>query len=189
MRVVAGTLGGRKLRAPRGQSTRPTADRIKEAMFSILGPPPTGACVLDLFCGSGGLGIEALSRGAASAVFVDKAATAIDALTANLEALQIRDRATMMRADFTAALGKLVQSNVTFDWVFLDPPYAADLATAAIVALGAPGLLAQTAVLVVEHDKRAQPYSQIGPFSLDDRRRYGDTELSFYVKIPAGEQP
>src|SRR5688500_5845100 len=121
MRIIAGTLGGRRLQAPAGDDTRPTADRVREALFSILGPPPEGARVLDLCAGAGGLGLEALSRGAASAVFVDADRRAIEALRANIEALGVGATSQVHKGDARTQLRKLAGP---FDWVFADPPYA-----------------------------------------------------------------
>src|SRR5258708_36248773 len=123
MRVIAGAYGGRRLQAPRGQATRPTAARVREAFFSILGDIDE-LSVLDLFAGSGALGIEALSRGAARAVFVERAPRALDALRANLEALGIeRDRADVRALDARAAARTARARGETYDLVFLDPPY------------------------------------------------------------------
>src|SRR5436309_4205711 len=120
MRIVAGEWGGRTLRAPPGGRTRPTADRVREALFSILGPID-GLRVLDLFAGSGALGIEALSRGAAQATFVERARPALTALRANLEALEIS--AEVHAGDARAFLRNAAQAGRTYDLVFVDPPY------------------------------------------------------------------
>ncbi len=174
MRIIGGTLGGRRLRAPRGADTRPTADRVRESLFNILGPLD-GARVLDLFAGTGALALEALSRGAASAVLVDKAAEPVRCIAENARALGVEDRARVVRADALAALSRLPGP---FDLIFLDPPYALDVAP----VLGAlPPLLGDGARVIVEHDRRTPPPGTV-PLSLVDRRRYGDTEVSFYAK-------
>src|SRR3954466_10096047 len=121
MRVIAGIYGGRRLQGPPGTAARPTADRVREALFSILGDRVQDARVLDLFAGSGALAIEALSRGAAQATLVDGAAPAIRAITANLEAIDAD--ATVVRAEARRFLGGASRSGRSYDLVFLDPPY------------------------------------------------------------------
>lgn len=128
MRVIAGRFGGRRLAAPRGAATRPTADRVREALFSMLGSLD-GASVLDLFAGTGALGIEALSRGAAQAVFVERDRLALSALRANLAALGLgaeggEPQVQVRARDAVAALGGAIEQGETYDLVFLDPPYA-----------------------------------------------------------------
>ena len=178
MRIIAGALGGRRLRAPAGDSTRPTSDRVREALFSILGPPPEGAQVLDLCAGAGALGLEALSRGAAGAVFVDQDRKAIDALRANIDTLGLQDRSQVHRGDARSVLRRL---NGKFHWIFADPPYRSGLAGPLLAELGADGrLLADGAVVVVEHDRRLPPADRHGCLVRTDLRRYGDTEVSFF---------
>ena len=174
MRVVAGRYGGRRLVAPPGSATRPTSDRVREALFSILGPGVAGARVLDLYAGSGALGIEALSR-AASAVFVDHSARAIAAVRANLEALGIE--ADVRRMEARAALRPPSGRPDAYDLVFLDPPYrrAAELGRELSEAL--PAVLAAGARVVSESDRRA-PLELA--FPLTDERRYGDTIIRIH---------
>jgi len=168
MRVVAGRYGGRTLKAPRGRDVRPTADRVREALFSILGPLD-GVRVLDLFAGSGALGIEALSRGAASCVFVDVDTRPVEA---NLEALGID--AEVRRARALSAL----DANDQYDLVLLDPPYrdAARLGPELTEAL--PPVLSPSARVVSESDRR-QPL-ELG-LPLSDERRYGDTLIRIHT--------
>jgi 16S rRNA (guanine(966)-N(2))-methyltransferase RsmD len=182
MRIIAGAVGGRRIRAPRGMATRPTSDRVREAVFNILGAPPHGARVLDLYAGAGALGLEALSRGAASAVFVDRDAGAVRCVQENAAELGLHERARVLRGEALPSLRKLATAGERFTWVFVDPPYASGEAAAALDALGAPPapLLDDDAVVVVEHDRRRAPDDQYGALSRADRRRYGDTEVSFY---------
>ncbi|HUH03373.1 MAG TPA: 16S rRNA (guanine(966)-N(2))-methyltransferase RsmD [Kofleriaceae bacterium] len=183
MRIIGGTLGGRRLKAPAGATTRPTSDRVREALFSILGPPPAGARVLDLCAGSGALGLEALSRGAAAAVFVDRAAAAIQCIRANVESLGLADASRIHRGDAVAALRGLTGGD-PFTWVFIDPPYASDAAAALLSALGNGALLAEDARIIVEHDRRNEPDSSYGCLVRTGSRRYGDTVVSFYSPAP-----
>jgi 16S rRNA (guanine966-N2)-methyltransferase len=175
MRVVAGLFGGRRLISPAGSATRPTSDRVREALFSILGPGVEGARVLDLFAGSGALGIEALSRGAASAVFVDSSARAVTAIHRNLETLGID--AEVRRIDARAALRPSSSPRDPYDLVFLDPPYrrAAELGRELSEAL--PAVLAAGARVVSESDRRA-PLELA--FPITDERRYGDTIIRIH---------
>jgi 16S rRNA (guanine966-N2)-methyltransferase len=180
MRVIAGSARGRRLAAPPGSDTRPTADRVREALFSILGTPPDGAVVLDLFAGAGTLGIEALSRGAERAVFADHGRAAARVLRQNLEVLGLTDRAEVHVGDATRFAARLGREGRSFSWIFLDPPYAAGLADATLEAVGAGRLLAPDGTVVVEHDRRAPPQPEHGHLLKADCRRYGDTELTFY---------
>jgi 16S rRNA (guanine966-N2)-methyltransferase len=174
MRVVAGMYGGRRLAAPAGSSTRPTSDRVREALFSVLGGSVQGARVLDLYAGSGALGIEALSRGAASVVFVDRSPRAVAAIRANLEALGID--AEVRRLEARAALRASARGDA-YDLVFLDPPYrhAAELGRELSEAL--PAVLAPGARVVSESDRR-DPLELALP--LVDERRYGDTVIRIH---------
>ncbi len=175
VRVVAGAYGGRRLVAPPGDATRPTSDRVREALFSVLGPAIAGARVLDLFAGSGALGIEALSRGAASAVFVDRAPAAIKAIRANLEALGMEG--DVRRLEARAALRMASARAEAYDLVFLDPPYkrAAELGRDLSDAL--PAVLAPGARVVSESDRR-EPLELA--LALTDERRYGDTVIRIH---------
>jgi 16S rRNA (guanine966-N2)-methyltransferase len=177
MRVIAGELGGRRLRAPRGDATRPTSERVREALFSMLGDL-AGARVLDLFAGSGALGIEALSRGAAAATFVERSPRALAALRANIEALGLAGRARVLEGDAVAAL----RGRGEYDLVFLDPPYAAAGSLEGPLARGLPGLLAAGARIVSESDRR-RPLELELPLMRE--RRYGDT----IIRIHHTEQP
>ena len=174
MRVVAGELRGRRLTAPPGRSTRPTADRVREALFSILGDV-AGLRVLDLFAGSGALGIEALSRGAREAVFVERSPRAVRAVQANLAALSLEAR--VERADAVAFL-RAAAGDAGFDVVFVDPPY--DLAGRLAVQLAEhlPAILNDDARIVTESDKR-DPLTL--PLALVRERVYGDTRIAIYA--------
>ena len=182
MRIVAGELGGRVLRAPHGAATRPTSEKVREALFNVLGPPPADLHVLDLFAGSGALGLEALSRGAATATFVERARPALTALRANLAALAVGDRAAVAAVDvarFLASPGP----GPRWGWIFLDPPYAAEVVVATLTALPAERLAADV-IVVVEHAHRTPPPDRAGFLLRTELRRYGDTALSWYRPAP-----
>ena len=175
MRVIAGVYGGRRLRAPAGMDTRPTSDRVREALFSVLGDEVEGARVLDLFAGSGALGIEALSRGAAAGTFVDSAEAAIRCVRANLEALSLD--AQTRRGEATAFLRWASARGHHYDLVFLDPPYSSAARVGAELSTRLPDVLAPGATVVCESARRR-------PLALDlplrDERRYGDTLIRIH---------
>jgi 16S rRNA (guanine966-N2)-methyltransferase len=171
VRVVAGQFKGRRLAAPRGTRTRPTADRVREALFSMLGDVE-GARVLDLYAGSGALGIEALSRGAASAVFVERDPRAVAAIERNLAAIGVE--ATVLRRDVPRFLAA---EDGAFDLVFCDPPYDSASRLAGPLADRLPALVAEDARIVTESDKR-NPL--VLPFPLLVERDYGDTRIAIH---------
>ena len=177
MRIVAGSLGGRVIHTPQGAATRPTSEKVRQAIFNIL-PPIEGLEVLDLFAGSGALGIEALSRGAAHATFVDAAKPALAAVHGNLRALALEDRATVLAGDAVALAARHVP-RAPWQLVLVDPPYRSDLAVRAVGAIPAAHL-AREAIVVIEHDRRNAPPDRLGSLLRTDERRYGDTLVSFY---------
>ena len=177
MRLTGGLDRGRKLKAPRGATTRPTGAKVREAIFNILGPPPQDS-VLDLFAGTGSLGIEALSRGAPMATFVERDPRALQALQRNIREFGFEARARVVPGAVQAALRHL--TDVRFAWVFIDPPYAAGEVEPVLALLSGSATLASGAVIVVEHDKRHVPPDQVGTLRRTDRRFYGDTGVSFY---------
>jgi 16S rRNA (guanine966-N2)-methyltransferase len=176
MRVIAGQWGGRRLRAPAGAGTRPTSDRVREALFSVLGGRVEGARVLDLFAGSGALGLEALSRGAAEATFVDSAPAAIRVVRANLEAFGAD--AEVRRADARRFLGGASAAARQYDLVFLDPPYRLAGSLGSELTATLPAVLAPGAAVVAESDRRAP--LELGLPILDERR-YGDTLIRIHA--------
>ena len=180
MRVIAGCARGRKLTSLAGTSVRPTADRVKEAVFSMIESrfALSGARVLDLFAGSGALGIEALSRGAGEAVFVDRNSAAARVVRRNLDACGFVARVLPLAA--TRALVQLRGEGATFDGVFLDPPYAGEDAEESMRVLGEGDLLAPGAWAVVEHDAGRAPAERFGRLGLILTKRYGNTHVSVY---------
>ena len=181
MRVIGGTARGVPLRAPPGLRTRPTPDRVREALFSSIAAEVAGADVLDLFAGSGALGIEALSRGAATAVFVDSDRRAARAIAANLTTTRLETRGRVVQADAAAVAGTprlLGDPAPAFGLVFCDPPYAEPLPrlTALLDRLRGGGVLAPDALVVVERDRRDPALGQRLPSFLDHvrDRTYGD---------------
>jgi 16S rRNA (guanine966-N2)-methyltransferase len=178
VRVIAGRFGGRRLQAPPGRGTRPTSDRVREAVFSMLGPLD-GARVLDLFCGSGALACEALSRGAAEALLVDRDPRAVAVARANLAALGLAPpAAAVARRDALGALRDAASAGATYDVVFLDPPYRDAPALAGELGELLPAVLAAEARVVTESDRRT-PLELALPVVRD--RRYGDTTIRIHA--------
>jgi 16S rRNA (guanine966-N2)-methyltransferase len=179
MRVISGTLKGRRLRAPAGMATRPTADRIRESLFNILAGSIRNRRVLDLFAGTGALGIEAISRGAGSAVFVDQAKSALAAIRCNIRNLKLDDRTRVIHWNIRKNLNCLLSEPQGFDLVFMDPPYETNTVAPAIVALISCGALAPEARVIIEHSVRETIEPCADTLALVDRRRFGKTLVSF----------
>ncbi len=174
LRIVAGVFGGRRLVAPRGEETRPTSERVREALFSILGPLD-GLVVLDLYAGTGALGLEALSRGANTAIFVEHARPAQEVVRRNIESLGVKDRTILLSMSAERAAAKI---SGPVDLVLVDPPYAhLRAALKCLEHLARRAALAADATLVVEHRFSDRPDSAL--FSFESARLYGDSALSF----------
>jgi 16S rRNA (guanine966-N2)-methyltransferase len=187
MRIIAGAFKGRRLAPVQGR-TRPTAAKVREAVFSILGPAVLGARVLDLFAGTGALGIEALSRGAAVAVFVEDHPEALKGLRRNLEDLGLGDRTTVLPLPVAMALKKVAGRGEGFNLAFLDPPYGGGMAVAALGALASLDLLVPGARVVVEHSRRESLPEACGALTRLTVRRYGDTQVAFYLAAEPDQQ-
>ncbi len=182
MRIVAGELRGRPIRMPEGGDVRPTSDRAREAIFNILEHAPwseglEARRVIDLFAGAGAMGIEALSRGAGTCLFVDLAESSLAAVRTNLAAFGLEPRTRLLRQDATR-LGRRREGDPPFDLVFLDPPYGKDLAGPALMALHNGGWLAAEAVAVLEQGS-GEAALELPGFEPLDRRRYGAAQVSF----------
>jgi 16S rRNA (guanine966-N2)-methyltransferase len=183
VRITGGRFRSRALKAPRGTATRPTSDRVREALFGALDARGrvTGARVLDLYAGTGALGLEALSRGAAHVTFVERGRAALEALRANVEALGVQAATAIVRGAVDGAEGRV---RGPFDLVFADPPYA-DVGSGVVARSLARfvGALSPDAVVVVEHASADAPPAVAG-LALHDSRRYGDTTLTLYTRAP-----
>ncbi|SRR5712692_5372714 len=180
MRVIGGNARGRELKVPKGQALRPTAGRVKEALFNILPHDLSGAKVLDLFAGTGNLTIEALSRGAVEAVLVDSSKESGKAIRENLRRLNLTNRAELWAMPVTRALRLLARQGETFDLIFLDPPYERRLIEPALKIIDKETLLRDSGVLIAEHSIRESIESRLEALALKDQRRYGGTVLSFF---------
>ena len=185
MRVISGALKGRKLFVPKGRTIRPTSDHVKETLFNIIGPDIVQATFLDVFAGCGSIGIEALSRQAAQAVFVEKAPAHIRALRRNLAACSIETRDQVYCGDANKALSILQKAEWRFDLIYVDPPYRqTNMLRDILEKIVDLALLADTGRLIAEHSHTFAPRSTIGKnLTLEQRRRIGDTTLSFYRPV------
>lgn len=181
MRVISGTAGGLRLVAPTGRETRPTADRVKEAMFSILESRGAlqDASVLDIFAGSGALGIEALSRGASRVIMIDKSRQAAESIRKNLANTSFAANAEIMCSDFAVALERIRKTGSFFDLVLIDPPYTGGIHLKAIEL--ASGLLAPGGLLLAETSSKLPLPDHAGNLSRSDRRVYGDTAIELFL--------
>jgi 16S rRNA (guanine(966)-N(2))-methyltransferase RsmD len=180
MRVISGRARGTRLIAPKGMDIRPTLDRVREALFNILAPRIDGACFLDLFAGTGANGIEALSRGARAATFVDSDRRALTAIERNLEATKLYEYASVRKLVLPKGISALASKAMQFDVVFADPPYAFSDHKGLLAALQAARLIAQDAIIVVEHASRGKVEFDPEVFELSRRAEYGDTALTFF---------
>lgn len=180
MRVIGGNARGRHLKVPKGQTLRPTAARVKEALFNILPHDLSGTKVLDLFAGTGNLSIEALSRGAAAATLVDSSAASGKAIRENLDRLGLTDRTQLWIMPVPRALRLLERRGETFDLIFLDPPYECNWIGRTLRLIGQGRLLGQSGVLIAEHSLRERVEPIYDSLALYDQRRYGSTRLSFF---------
>ncbi len=180
MRVISGQAKGHPLKAVPGNNTRPTTDKVKESMFSIIGPYFEGDRVLDLFAGTGGLGIEALSRGAEHAVFIDVNAKSIEVVKANLASTKLSAKAEVYRNDASRALKLLERQGKPFDILFLDPPYSMTNCGELLLEAASRRLVADRAVAVVEHSPEVQYEDRYGGFERTKHVTYGEVALSIY---------
>ena len=184
MRIIAGRFGSRRIEAPKGVDTRPTLDQTRESMFNVLQGEPEGARVLDLFAGSGALGLEALSRGAVFSVFCDMNREAVKALRANIAALGVGDETRVLAEDCLTALDRLAREKDRFDLIFLDPPYARD-AGPVMEKILALGLISRDGLIVLERDAKTALSIPAGLW-IRRSKVYGRTALDFIT--PGGEE-
>ncbi len=180
MRVVAGERKGMPLKAVTGTTTRPTTDKVKESIFNIIGPYFDGGIVLDLFAGSGGLGIEALSRGVQKAIFVEKDGRAFQTLQENIKKCRYEEVTETFKTDATRAVKGVIKREIQIDYLFLDPPYRKVEYYDLILTLIEAGKLSENAVIVCEHAAEVNLPSNYGSYSLSRQENYGGTIISIY---------
>ena len=183
MRIIAGEARGRNIKSPRGRATRPMRDFVREAVFSMLGSATEGARVLDLFAGSGSLGLEALSRGAAQAVFVDYAREPIQVIQENLDKLGMSDRGKVVKAQVLDYLQKACFPEPPFDLIFIDPPFRIDLKyrQEMLKRIAEGVFLAPSAVVIIESPLRSESPRSPEGIRFGERRKYGETAVDVYV--------
>ncbi|WP_028398897.1 16S rRNA (guanine(966)-N(2))-methyltransferase RsmD [Ectobacillus panaciterrae] len=180
MRVVSGACKGHPLKAVPGSTTRPTTDKVKEAIFNIIGPYFEGGLALDLFGGSGGLGIEALSRGMDKTIFVDRDSKAVQVIRQNAETCRLTDKVEVYKNDAERALKALIKRELSFDLILLDPPYKDQKIVSLISVIEQHGLLNDTGVIMAEHTANAELPEKIGSFTRTRYENYGITAISIY---------
>ena len=183
MRIIAGEAKGRHIKAPRGRTTRPMRDLVREAVFSMLGSRTQGARVLDLFAGSGSLGLEALSPGAAEVVFVDYASQPVRIIQENMDMLGMAGKGRVVRAEVLDYLQKARSTERPFDLIFIDPPYKIDLKyrQEMLKRIAEGGFLAPSAAVIIEAPLRSLPPQSPAGMIFRERRRYGETAVDVYV--------
>ncbi len=182
MRITSGRFKSRIIKAPR--AIRPTLDNVRKSIFDIVSGQVDGAKVLDLFAGSGALGLEALSRGADSCIFVDNDKSSVKTIKENLEALGLpyHEDIIIVAADAMKAISKFAKNGERFDLIFLDPPYYKSLVKKSLFLLGSYDILTKSGVVIVEHSKHDAVPNSTGELTLYRSTRYGDTQISFYRK-------
>ncbi len=180
MRVISGTRKGLPLKAVPGAGTRPTTDKVKESIFNMIGPYFEGGLAVDLFAGSGGLGIESLSRGIDTCIFIEKDPRAIQIIHENLKKCKLEDQAEVYKADATRAIKALEKRQARVDLLFLDPPYQKVSYYELIEQFVEKNLLTENAVILCEHEKGVDLPNQYGPFVLARKELYGSTIISIY---------
>lgn len=190
MRIIAGTYRSRILKSPKGLSLRPTSDRLRETLFNVLGAGVQGARFMDIFAGTGAIGIEALSRGAAEAVFIEKHAPTAALIRGNLESLGIRTGATVIPLDAAHGLEKLKEKSKangsTYDYVFLDPPYdETEECKSSLRFLESASFLASDAIVIAEHRRNLDLPAKIGTLVKVRVLKQGDAVLSFFRRVPS----
>ena len=180
MRVVSGTCKGRPLKAVPGASTRPTTDKVKESIFNIIGPYFEGGKVLDLFAGSGGLGIEALSRGMDEAIFVDREYKAVSTVRANLEACNFTKQAEVYKNEAERALKALIKREMAFDLIVLDPPYKKQKLVDILTTITEHDLLDDDGIIVCEHGHDVELPDEVASLTRWKHELYGTIQISIY---------
>ncbi|MGE5632917.1 MAG: 16S rRNA (guanine(966)-N(2))-methyltransferase RsmD [Caulobacteraceae bacterium] len=181
MRVIAGVYRGRRFDRIEGTDIRPTSDMVKESLFNILSSDIIESKFLDLFGGTGGVGIEALSRGASHVVFIDSSIKSIKVLRKNLENLNIIDNIEVYNTDYLTAISKLYKNNKKFNIIFIDPPYSTGIAQKALLEISRNCILDEPGIIIIEHDAKDDMPETAGKLNKYRSKQYGNTKLSFYT--------
>jgi len=189
MRIISGASKGRKLAVPKSASLRPTSSRVKESIFNILREKIEGRRVLDLFAGTGNLGIEALSRGAKQAVFVEKGGQALRLIRRNLDQSGLRERSEILPVDASRAIRILKQRGECFDLIFMDPPYEKGLIERTLLTLSSHPIYHRDSTVIIEHHRREGLPSRLSGWTLIRQRQTGDTVASFLTPLGNSAPP
>jgi 16S rRNA (guanine(966)-N(2))-methyltransferase RsmD len=186
MRVVSGTCKGRALKAVPGNTTRPTTDKVKEAIFNMIGPYFDGGIALDLFAGSGGLGIEALSRGLDKAIFIDRDSKAFQIIRDNINVCQLEEKTEVYRNDAARALKALIKRGISFDYIFLDPPYKLQQLVSLMEKMDEHELVHNGSMIVCEHSHEVELPATIGELTQIKYEKYGIIAITIFLKEQKG---
>ncbi len=181
MRVISGSARGLKLKSPKGMDVRPTTDRVKESLFNIINMSIAESFVLDLFSGTGSLGIEALSRGAENCIFVDASKESIGVIRNNIKSAKLEDKSEVLFLDVISAINKLGVRRDKFDIIFMDPPYLKNLINPTLEEISKRALLEEDGMIIVEHDTKDILLDHIGKLTKFREKKYGNTTLSFFT--------
>lgn len=182
MRIIAGKYKGRRLKEPDFKTTRPTKDRIREAVFSIIAGSVPGAKVLDIFSGSGAYGLEALSRGAESVVFIEKGKRCIDVISENIRLFEARNSSKIMPMDAFKAIRDLAEASMRFDLIFADPPYNTALAKKILIMINRYDILSRFGLAIIEHHKDESIFDMEDGISIYKQKAYRDIFVSIFIK-------
>lgn len=182
MRIVSGKCKGRPLKAVPGNTTRPTTDKVKEALFNMIGPYFDGGIGLDLFAGSGGLGLEALSRGLEKVIFIDREPKAIQVINENIKACKFEDQTEIYRNDAERALKALIKREITFDYIFLDPPYKKQQLVSLMEKMDQQDLIKKNGIIVCEHSFDVELPHSIGRLTQMKHEKYGMIAVTIYSR-------
>ena len=183
MRIVAGKNKGNILKSPKNLSVRPTSEKVREALFDILGTSVKETCFLDLFAGTGAVGIEALSRGAKKVIFIEKEQKCIKIIKDNLEKTENSQNAVVYKIDFLSGLKLLSKKNYLLDYIFLDPPYSRGLVNISLLEISNLPILRKSGWVIAQHYKKEKVMENLSNLRLFDQRRYGECYLSFYEYV------
>ena len=183
MRIVAGKNKGKILKSPKDLSVRPTSEKVREALFDILGTSVEETRFLDLFAGTGAVGIEALSRGAKNVIFIEKEQKCIKIIKENLEKTENSQNAVVYKIDFLSGLKLLARKNALLDYIFLDPPYNRGLVNISLLEISKLPILRHNGLVIAQHYKKEKVMENLNNLSLNNQRRYGECYLSFYEYV------
>ncbi|MDD5449184.1 MAG: 16S rRNA (guanine(966)-N(2))-methyltransferase RsmD [Candidatus Omnitrophica bacterium] len=185
MRIIAGRFRSRRIESPKGVTIRPTSDRVKESLFGILGPFVMGKNCLDLFGGTGNLGLEALSRGARSCTFIDNNPRCVSIIRKNAESLGVTKEANINLADAIRYVKKTAKEGLVFDLIFLDPPYHKGIVKKSLILLDDYNIISKLSIIVAEHHREDElpPADELRKLTMFRQEKYGGTFLSFYREV------